>query len=55
MLFQGKNVDALIIYFGEDPARCPFEQGICYLQQFCDIVLFISDEQKLKSLPKKSS
>lgn len=25
---QGRNVDALILYFGEDPARCPFEQGI---------------------------
>ncbi|KVH93697.1 Actin-binding FH2 [Cynara cardunculus var. scolymus] len=22
----GKNVDALILYFGEDPARCPYEQ-----------------------------
>ncbi|XP_022728631.1 formin-like protein 13 isoform X2 [Durio zibethinus] len=22
----GRNVDALILYFGEDPARCPFEQ-----------------------------
>lgn len=26
---QGRNVDSLILYFGEDPARCPFEQGIC--------------------------
>lgn len=25
---QGRNVDALIVYFGEDPAKCPFEQGI---------------------------
>ncbi|XP_030954850.1 formin-like protein 13 isoform X2 [Quercus lobata] len=23
----GRNVDAMIIYFGEDPSRCPFEQG----------------------------
>nr|KYP53601.1 Formin-like protein 6 [Cajanus cajan] len=22
----GRNVDALILYFGEDPSRCPFEQ-----------------------------
>ncbi|CAI9270097.1 unnamed protein product [Lactuca saligna] len=22
----GRNVDALALYFGEDPARCPFEQ-----------------------------
>lgn len=21
-------MDALILYFGEDPARCPFEQGM---------------------------
>ena len=26
-VLQGRNVDALILYFGEDPARCPFEQG----------------------------
>lgn len=26
-VFQGRNVDSLILYFGEDPARCPFEQG----------------------------
>ncbi|KAJ6434852.1 hypothetical protein OIU84_000154 [Salix udensis] len=24
----GRNADALAYYFGEDPARCPFEQGI---------------------------
>ncbi|KAB5553412.1 hypothetical protein DKX38_010723 [Salix brachista] len=24
----GRNADALALYFGEDPARCPFEQGI---------------------------
>ncbi|GAB2236233.1 hypothetical protein Droror1_Dr00027972 [Drosera rotundifolia] len=23
----GKNADTLIIYFGEDPVKCPFEQG----------------------------
>lgn len=28
MFLQGKNVDAMIIYFGEDPARCSFEQGM---------------------------
>lgn len=27
-VLQGRNVDALILYFGEDPSRCPFEQGI---------------------------
>lgn len=28
LYLQGRNVDALILYFGEDPARCPFEQGV---------------------------
>ncbi|XP_019170578.1 PREDICTED: formin-like protein 18 [Ipomoea nil] len=30
----GRNVDALILYFGEDPARCPFEQVITTLLNF---------------------
>lgn len=25
---QGRNADSLSQYFGEDPARCPFEQGL---------------------------
>lgn len=33
--FQGRNADALALYFGEDPARCPFEQGIFGLNTFC--------------------
>lgn len=28
---QGRNADALALYFGEDPARCPFEQGNIWL------------------------
>lgn len=27
MYGQGKNADALALYFGEEPARCPCEQG----------------------------
>lgn len=27
-LFQGRSADSLSQYFGEDPARCPFEQGL---------------------------
>lgn len=27
-VLQGRNADALILYFGEDLARCSFEQGI---------------------------
>ncbi|KAG2668287.1 hypothetical protein I3760_15G153200 [Carya illinoinensis] len=30
----GRNVDALIVYFGEDPSRCPFEQVISTLLSF---------------------
>ncbi|TYI76989.1 hypothetical protein E1A91_D06G115000v1 [Gossypium mustelinum] len=30
----GRNVDALILYFGEDPARCPFEQVTSTLLNF---------------------
>ncbi|XP_065848808.1 formin-like protein 13 [Euphorbia lathyris] len=30
----GRNVDALILYFGEDPARCPFEQVVSTLVNF---------------------
>ncbi|XP_030954852.1 formin-like protein 13 isoform X4 [Quercus lobata] len=30
----GRNVDAMIIYFGEDPSRCPFEQVISTLRNF---------------------
>lgn len=28
LVLQGRNADSLAQYFGEDPARCPFEQGI---------------------------
>ncbi|XP_027921768.1 formin-like protein 18 isoform X1 [Vigna unguiculata] len=30
----GRNVDALILYFGEDPSRCPFEQVASTLLNF---------------------
>ncbi|KAI3688790.1 hypothetical protein L2E82_46617 [Cichorium intybus] len=30
----GKNADALALYFGEDPARCPFEQATQTLLNF---------------------
>jgi hypothetical protein len=29
-LFQGRNADSLSQYFGEDPSRCPFEQGLLF-------------------------
>ncbi|KAK1436353.1 hypothetical protein QVD17_02132 [Tagetes erecta] len=30
----GKSVDALILYFGEDPARCPYEHVVSTLRNF---------------------
>ncbi|XLR51550.1 hypothetical protein S83_002222 [Arachis hypogaea] len=30
----GRNVDTLILYFGEDPSRCPFEQVVNTLLNF---------------------
>ncbi|KAK1418414.1 hypothetical protein QVD17_27558 [Tagetes erecta] len=30
----GKNVDSLILYFGEDPARCPYEHVVSTLKNF---------------------
>ncbi|KAL3535096.1 hypothetical protein ACH5RR_003557 [Cinchona calisaya] len=30
----GRNVDSLILYFGEDPSRCPFEQVISTILNF---------------------
>ncbi|KAK9279559.1 hypothetical protein L1049_013238 [Liquidambar formosana] len=30
----GRNADALVLYFGEDPARCPFEQVVSTLLNF---------------------
>ncbi|MFS7917658.1 putative formin, FH2 domain superfamily [Helianthus anomalus] len=33
----GKSVDALILYFGEDPARCPYEHGNYYSAKYVNI------------------
>jgi len=30
----GRNADALALFFGEDPARCPFEQVVSTLLNF---------------------
>jgi hypothetical protein len=42
MYGQGKNADALAQYFGEDPARCPCEQGKLIINM-CQLVLFTGD------------
>ncbi|RCV30565.1 hypothetical protein SETIT_6G105700v2 [Setaria italica] len=45
---MGRNADALALYFGEDPARCPFEQ-VTTLQNF--VRLFTrSHEENCKQL-----
>ncbi|CDY43877.1 BnaC09g33660D [Brassica napus] len=33
----GRNVDGLILYFGEDPAKCPFEQVVSTLLNFVSL------------------
>ncbi|WCJ29909.1 Formin-like protein 13 [Euphorbia peplus] len=40
----GRNVDALILYFGEDPARCPFEQVVSTLVNFVRVFNKSHDE-----------
>lgn len=38
---QGRNADALALYFGEDPARCPFEQGKLSINTYVVGITFI--------------
>ncbi|XP_074281258.1 formin-like protein 13 isoform X2 [Silene latifolia] len=45
----GRNVDALIIYFGEDPSRCPFEQVVATLLNFTTM-FSRAHEENLKQL-----
>ncbi|CAN6477401.1 unnamed protein product [Victoria cruziana] len=40
----GMSADALALYFGEDPARCPFEQVISTLSNF--VRLFVAAHQE---------
>ncbi|GKC47447.1 formin-like protein 18 isoform X1, partial [Tanacetum coccineum] len=45
----GKNVDSLILYFGKDPARCPYEQVVSTLLKF--VTMFNqSNEENSKQL-----
>lgn len=45
----GRNADALALYFGEDPARCPFEQVVSTLVNF--VRMFVrSHEENCKQL-----
>ncbi|KAK2398914.1 formin protein [Trifolium repens] len=40
----GRNADALASYFGEDPARCPFEQVVTTLLNFVRMFIRAHDE-----------
>ncbi|XP_059658241.1 formin-like protein 18 [Cornus florida] len=40
----GRNADALALYFGEDPARCPFEQVVSTLFNFVRMFVKAHDE-----------
>ncbi|XP_063935860.1 formin-like protein 18 isoform X2 [Daucus carota subsp. sativus] len=52
----GKNADALALYFGEDPARCPFEQVVSTLRNFVRMFVRAHEENcKQIELEKKKS
>ncbi|XP_059635570.1 formin-like protein 13 isoform X2 [Cornus florida] len=52
----GRNVDALILYFGEDPSRCPFEQVISTLFNFVKMFNHAHEENcKQLELQKKKA
>lgn len=40
----GRNADALALYFGEDPARCPFEQVVATLLNFVRMFIRAHEE-----------
>uniref|UniRef100_A0A453CKB0 FH2 domain-containing protein n=1 Tax=Aegilops tauschii subsp. strangulata TaxID=200361 RepID=A0A453CKB0_AEGTS len=43
-VLQGRNADSLAQYFGEDPARCPFEQVTSILVIFVNMFKKSRDE-----------
>ncbi|KAM7459567.1 hypothetical protein LguiA_036561 [Lonicera macranthoides] len=52
----GRNADALALYFGEDPARCPFEQVVNTLMNFVRMFSRAHDENcKHIELEKKKA
>ncbi|KAJ0524817.1 putative tensin phosphatase, C2 domain, formin, FH2 domain, protein-tyrosine phosphatase [Helianthus annuus] len=52
----GKNVDSLILYFGEDPARCPYEHVVSTLCNFVRMFNKAHDEncKQLEADKKKA-
>ncbi|KAJ6837213.1 formin-like protein 6 [Iris pallida] len=52
----GRNADALALYFGEDPARCPFEQVVSTLLNFVRMFVRAHEENcKQLELEKKKT
>ncbi|XP_022856235.1 formin-like protein 20 isoform X1 [Olea europaea var. sylvestris] len=52
----GRNADALALYFGEDPARCPFEQVTATLSNFVRLFRKAHEENgKQAELEKKKA
>ncbi|KAL2462861.1 Formin-like protein 20 [Forsythia ovata] len=52
----GRNADALALYFGEDPARCPFEQVTATLLNFVRLFCKAHEENcKQAELEKKKA
>nr|GMD30866.1 putative formin-like protein 15B [Ipomoea batatas] len=52
----GKNADALALYFGEDPAKCPFEQVATTLLNFTRLFQKCHEENlKQAELAKKKA
>ncbi|KAK4435769.1 Formin-like protein 18 [Sesamum alatum] len=52
----GRNADALALYFGEDPARCPFEQVVSTLLNFVRMFQRCHEENcKQQELEKKKA
>ncbi|KAF3772275.1 Formin-like protein 6 [Nymphaea thermarum] len=53
---QGRNADALALYFGEDPVRCPFEQVISTLLNFTRMFRHAHEENNRQAeLEKKKA
>ncbi|XP_042378164.1 formin-like protein 18 isoform X1 [Zingiber officinale] len=52
----GRNADAVALYFGEDPARCPFEQAVSTLFNFVKLFSHAhEDNSKQLELEKKKA
>ncbi|KAJ6834117.1 formin-like protein 6 [Iris pallida] len=52
----GRNADALTLYFGEDPARCPFEQEVTTLVNFVRMFIRAHEENcKQQEMEKKKA